>query len=174
MSLERFREEFELPVTNFYNRYIPNVSRKDINEAFIEAIFSVGEPKPFSEAEKFLEALHKEGIRMALLSSHVQKKIEQEMKDYGFSKFFVKIKGSVHDKRETILDLIKKCNFKKEETVFIGDMTHDIETGKMANVRTIAVTWGYDSKEKLKKAEPDYIVDSFEELKELILKNPKV
>ncbi len=174
VSMDKFRDEFELPALNFYRRYLPNINIEQLRKDFVEAIYSIEGPKPFPEAMKFLKSIHEKGVKIALLSSHLQKKVEEEMEEYGFSKFFDHVKGSVHDKREEIMELLDKCGFKVEETAFVGDMTHDIETGKMANVRTIAVTWGYESKEKLEKANPDYIVESFEELKDVILKKPNL
>jgi len=49
----------------------------------------------------------------------------------------------------------------------VGDMPHDIEAGKQAHVTTIGVTWGYQP-EKLEDAEPDFSVNSFEELREIL------
>ncbi len=174
VSMDKFREEFELPALNFYRRYLPNIKKEELRKEFIDAIYSIDGPKPFPEAMKFLESLHEKGVKIALLSSHLRKKVEEEIDDYGFAKFFKHVKGSAHDKREEIVGLLDECEFKEEETAFVGDMTHDIESGKKANVTTIAVTWGYEPKEKLEKANPDHIVESFDELKELILKNPKV
>ena len=47
-------------------------------------------------------------------------------------------------------------------------MVHDIETAKLAKVKSIAVLSGYDEKEKLEKAEPDYILQDIGELPALI------
>ena len=170
ISFEKFLEEYELPYMKFYERYIHDMTKEQFSEIYSEAIHSVEEPKAFPGTKKFLEFIHKKGIKMALLSSLVHEKMEKEIENYGFSKFFVDIKGSVHDKREAILDLIEECKFKENETAFVGDTRHDIETGKKANLMTIGVNWGYEPKEKLEKANPDHIVESFDELKELILK----
>jgi len=43
---------------------------------------------------------------------------------------------------------------------YIGDTTGDMLEGRRAQVKTIAVTWGFHSREKLKSAEPEFIVDS--------------
>ena len=104
---------------------------------------------------------------MAILSSHPHKKLKMEIKNYGFSKLFVDINGSVHDKTKTIIEIMKKNKFIPDETVCIGDMIHDIEAGKKAGVITIAVSWGYQTKTQLMSAKPNYIVNDFVELKEM-------
>jgi phosphoglycolate phosphatase len=64
--------------------------------------------------------------------------------------------------------IIAKYNIPKDRVLFIGDMTVDIETGKNANVRTCAVAYGFDDKEKLKGLNPDLLIDDLMELKDLI------
>jgi phosphoglycolate phosphatase len=64
--------------------------------------------------------------------------------------------------------IIAKYKAPKDRVLFIGDMTVDIETGKNANVRTCAVTYGFHDKDKLKELGPDLLVDDLMELKDLI------
>lgn len=169
LSFEEFKREFELPYMNFYRRYLPSVSKTEIDRIFPKAIHSVEEPTPYPQVREILEALSGEGIRMAVLSAMTQTKIDKEVGDYGFAEFFLSIKGGVNDKREEILKLMQECGFDKKETAYVGDATHDIDTGKVANVTTIAVCWGYQPKEKLLKANPDFVAENFEQLKELLL-----
>lgn len=67
---------------------------------------------------------------------------------------------------ETVLN---RLNVSKEKTILIGDSTVDIQTGKNAGVKTCAVTYGFDSKETLQKAQPDYVIDSMKEVMDLFL-----
>jgi len=64
--------------------------------------------------------------------------------------------------------IIAKYGTHKDRVLFIGDMTVDIETGKNANVRTCAVSYGFHDKDKLKEFGPDLLVDDLMELKDLI------
>ncbi len=63
--------------------------------------------------------------------------------------------GKSYTKDEMILDIIKKHNLKKKETVMIGDAPSDIIAGKKAGVYTAGVLWGYgsDKKELIKNAD---------------------
>ena len=54
------------------------------------------------------------------------------------------------------------------EAVMIGDSEIDILAGRSAGTRTCAVTFGYRSAEQLRAAEPDLIIDRFEQLQEVI------
>ena len=44
-----------------------------------------------------------------------------------------------------------------------------IKTGKNANLKTIAVTWGFRSREILEAENPDFIADNAEEMLKHIL-----
>ncbi len=46
------------------------------------------------------------------------------------------------------------------DVVYIGDEHRDIEACKKAQIRIISVTWGIDPLTLLKKANPDYIVET--------------
>jgi len=68
----------------------------------------------------------------------------------------------------TLLKLLEKYKVTPERALFIGDMVVDVETGKNAKTHTCAVTYGFDNKEKLEKAGPDFLIDDILKLKELI------
>ncbi len=61
-----------------------------------------------------------------------------------------------------VFEVLKRLDVSKSETVIIGDSNFDIEAGKAAGVKTVAVTYGYRSKEALKEA--DFMIDKFREL----------
>ncbi len=61
-----------------------------------------------------------------------------------------------------VFEVLKRLDVSKSETVIIGDSNFDIEAGKAAGVKTVAVTYGYRSKEALKEA--DFMIDKFGEL----------
>lgn len=65
-------------------------------------------------------------------------------------------------------ELIEKLEISKDEILYIGDSEVDVETGKNTGVKTIAVTWGFRDKDFLETTSADYIVDTTDELKELI------
>jgi len=77
-------------------------------------------------------------------------------------------------KADKIIRSMKKFNFEANQTFMIGDALSDIMEGKKAGVQTIAVTWGYQSREKLAEGNPNLIVEKPDELLEIFLsKDPK-
>ena len=51
----------------------------------------------------------------------------------------------------------------------IGDRKHDIIGGKSLNIDTIGVRYGYGIGNELEQSEADYIVDTVESLRTLLL-----
>jgi phosphoglycolate phosphatase len=61
-----------------------------------------------------------------------------------------------------VLEVMKRFGAAKDEAVMIGDSSYDIQAGRAAGIKVIAVTYGFRSRETLKDA--DYIIDKLDEL----------
>ncbi len=61
-----------------------------------------------------------------------------------------------------VLKAMEIIGYGPEETLIVGDSNADIESGKKAGIRTIAVTYGYRHVQYLNNA--DYLINDFEEL----------
>lgn len=61
---------------------------------------------------------------------------------------------------------LNKLGLKPESAIIVGDSNFDIEAGKAAGVKTIAVTYGYKPKEMLKGA--DFMIDNMNKLPEAL------
>ena len=121
-------------------------------------------PQVYSDAKLSLKKLVKKGIRLAVVSSHPEKNLKEEAKEYGLVDFFEKFLGGSRDKTLGILDILKTWNVSSKETGFIGDTIYDIQAAKKANVFSIGITTGYHIKSRLLKEKPDLIVKSLKDL----------
>jgi 8-oxo-dGTP pyrophosphatase MutT (NUDIX family) len=72
------------------------------------------------------------------------------------------------DKRKVILHLLAEHDLDASETIFIGDMVHDIETARHAGVVSCAVLTGYDSLRKLQAANPDLLFRNLREVRDFL------
>ncbi|MCK5123004.1 MAG: HAD family hydrolase [Candidatus Pacebacteria bacterium] len=170
ITLEKFKEEFILPYMNFYKKFKNNPDKKIIDEWFDKEMDLINKSKLFPEVKEVLEFLKQKEIKMIILSSYCQESLEREIKDNNLQNFFLNINGSVYDKTEAVIEIMQKNNFKKEETICIGDMTYDIDMGKKAKIKIVAISQGYQSKEKLFEKNPDFLIENLGELKSFILK----
>jgi phosphoglycolate phosphatase-like HAD superfamily hydrolase len=78
---------------------------------------------------------------------------------------------SVFGKPQKLKYIIKKHHLSLENTVYIGDEQRDIEAAFKAQLQSIAVTWGFNTRELLLTSNPTYIVDTPQELYDVIYKN---
>ena len=68
-----------------------------------------------------------------------------------------------------VLYILEATQTDASEALVVGDATYDILMGRGANCRTCAVTYGNQSAEQLSSAQPDFIIDNFEEVGRLAL-----
>jgi len=68
-----------------------------------------------------------------------------------------------------IYNAMSETGVTPENTVMIGDTVYDMQMGKAARAKTIAVTWGYHSKDELTQVQPDYLVNTRDELEAILM-----
>ncbi len=171
ISFEEFRREYEQPYMIFFHKYLPGLVRIDEEEAFklaYKELVLENPPKLFFGIKDGLERFKKSGITMIILGSMFREALLREIENFGLQGIFKEFNTDVHDKAEFINDIIKRNNFNPKETIFIGDTTQEVDAGKKGGTLTAAVTWGYQSEEKLRAANPDFLVHNLEELEKII------
>ncbi len=121
--------------------------------------------RPFDGLIPVLEALQKDHL-LAVISSNGFRTIRRMLERFGFDPYFEEILGSdfLFSKKEKIDHALAKYGIPPERTFYIGDTTGDIVEARAAGVRTVAVTWGWHSRERLAAAHPDFLVDTPEGL----------
>lgn len=170
--LTRGREEFlELFEGNFYESLVQKgVDMEKFTTASVNILSKVNyaEMKPFDAIRPVLRELAK-NHPMIIISSNDTPTIVEALRLYDFDGIFQEILGSdfMFSKRDKILHVIKKYNVTLQDIYYIGDTTGDMKEGREAGVKTVGVTWGWHSKEKMKAAQPDYLFDKPEDLLQL-------
>ena len=117
--------------------------------------------------------LKEQGIRCAVLSNKPDRQAVHVVETVFGKDLFFKVQGQkegVPRKPDptAFLQIAGEMGATPEETIYIGDSEVDIRTGHAAGMRTIGVSWGFRSREVLKEANAAYIVDTAQELLELI------
>ena len=172
LSLEDFRAQFCLPFTTFYDRHTPDVPMPQLEKwfhgRFKEVQDSVVE-LPF--AREFLEFCRAQGLRTFLLSTIHPDHFAAQTALNQFHEFLDRPYTGVWDKREKIGEILAENGLAPRETLFIGDMQHDVETAKHGGIWSAAVLTGYNRLDQLRLSEPDVIVEHLGELKKILLRN---
>ncbi|MCC7376953.1 MAG: NUDIX domain-containing protein [Verrucomicrobiales bacterium] len=172
MSREQFRAEFKLPFTGFYERHLPQIPMDQLEKWFHSRFREVqGSVVELPHARRFLEFCRERGVRTLLLSTMHPDHFAVQNRAIGFGAFLDHPYLGVWDKREKIHQILKDHGLRPEETVFIGDMEHDIETAKHGGILSVGVLTGYNASHQLQQAGPTRVVEHLGELQAILEAN---
>lgn len=127
----------------------------------------------YKGVEDILEILKDSPYKISLLTTKAQDQTEKILEHFNLTSNFDFIMGRTngipHKPDPTPFFMIcDNLKVEPEKSLMVGDTELDILCGKNANAKTVAVTYGYRSIEKLNEYSPDYMIDNLLELKTLI------
>ncbi|HMJ67220.1 MAG TPA: NUDIX domain-containing protein [Candidatus Binatia bacterium] len=169
LTLDQFRSEFSLPFKGFYDRHLPHVKIEQL-ETWFHARFKTVQDSivPLPHAREFLEFCRNRDLRCFVLSAVHRDHFAVQETTVGFTAFIKQAYLGVWDKRAKIHEILSDHKLHPGETLFVGDMQHDIETAKHGGVHSCAVLTGYNSAAQLRASEPDLIVEHLGELRQIL------
>ena len=172
ISMEELKEEWEQPHMIFYNKYLPNLTEGEEWEAYKEGILSKDCPKSndFPGICGLIKKLKAKGYFLGVITTDLAETILPEIKNYGLENIFNEVVTDSSDKIVSLKNMLRKYNFNPAETFFIGDSNHEIIAGKVTGVKTVAVTWGFNTEKYLKSKGPDYLAHNIKELENFLIK----
>ncbi len=133
------------------------------------------ENKVFPGMEEMLQALKEAGKTLLVATSKPEHFARQILSHFHLDSYFSFIGGA--DMAETrvkkgdvVRYVLEESGIpEKEEAVMVGDREHDILGAKENGLDSVGVLFGYGDREELEQAEADWIVETVEELKHLLL-----
>jgi phosphoglycolate phosphatase-like HAD superfamily hydrolase/ADP-ribose pyrophosphatase YjhB (NUDIX family) len=171
LTMDRFRAEFSLPFKDFYLRFLPGIPVTELEPVFHGHFTTANVPvEEIPHAREFLKFCRDHGLRTFVLSTVHPAYYAKQTAANGFDKYIDRAYLAVWDKRRKIAQLLSENNLAAEETLFIGDMQHDIETARHGGVFSCGVLTGYNRLEQLRESKPDLIVEHLGELREILLR----
>ena len=120
-----------------------------------------------------LSALREAGVPMAVTSNKPAYFTREIVEALGLASCFRAIVGPEMVVRpkpdpEMVLMAVEALGRPKEEVLYVGDMTIDIDTCRRAGIAVCIVPLGSDPRDRLVAAQPDFLVDRFEEIRRLV------
>ncbi|KAB8317381.1 HAD-IA family hydrolase [Tolypothrix campylonemoides VB511288] len=130
----------------------------------------IKELKPISGIKETLVVLNNNGYRLGIITSNSQDNVTDFLRVNDLDNLFDFVYSGVtiFGKTTIINNVLKQKQIKTQEVIYVGDETRDIEASKKANIKVIAVTWGFNSQEVLAKQNPDFLIHHPYELFEVI------
>ncbi len=129
--------------------------------------------KPYNGIYEMLEQLNTKGINLAILSNKPHEFAVPTVKHFFPTIQFDIVFGSrEHVERkpapDAVYEILEMLHITKEECLFVGDTSTDMRTAVNAGVDAIGVSWGFRTVDELKGAGAKYIIDSPDELFQLL------
>ena len=131
-------------------------------------------PEAFPGVVETLKALKSQGFTLTIASSRSRNSLTELTRDMGIADYISYLIGAddvkeAKPKPEPVLKTLAAMQFAASETLVVGDMAVDVLMGANAGTKTCGVTWGNGTREDLKEAGADFIIDRIEELIEIAM-----
>jgi phosphoglycolate phosphatase len=118
------------------------------------------------------------GYKKAVISNKRESLSKRVLENLDLLRYFDMVVGSdtTPERKPSpvpILYVLEHFHFQPDEAVIVGDSNFDIEAGKNAGVKTVAVTYGFREKEYLINA--DYLIDNIKAFRAILdINSPKL
>jgi phosphoglycolate phosphatase len=125
--------------------------------------------QPFDGIPEVLRALRERGVQLGILSSNSTRNIQRFLDRQGLQ-MFAHVDGgaSMLGKARHLRKLLTRARLDPRDVLYVGDEVRDIEAAHAAGLRSVAVSWGYASREALLRRSPTHVVDQPTDLVDVI------
>lgn len=179
---ERTLEEVRMFVGNgirkLIERAVPAETTKEkideLLKVFLEyyEIHSSDNTCAYPGIKNLVENLKKLGIKTAVSTNKADEPAQELGKKY-FNGIFDLIVGQKDGLRtkpapDSVNEILRILNIQKKDAVYIGDSDVDIQTAKNSDLDFIGVSWGFRGRKFLEQNGAKNIVDSADEILELV------
>ena len=129
--------------------------------------------KPYDGIIEALVDFRKKGYTLVALSNKPDHTLSVLFKAMDLYKYFDYVKGQEDGTPRKpdpymVNYILDKYSMSKDQAILIGDTEVDYETAKNSGLTFIAVTWGFRTREELKRLDPQYMVDDVFGLRKII------
>ena len=132
------------------------------------------ENEPYQGISELLEELHLSGKLVYVVTSKLEKYAKMIIRHFEFDRYIDDLQGAEHTgkhsgKGQLISELMKRNRISPSSSVvMIGDTHYDMIGAKENDISSIAICYGFGTPEALSACNPDYMVETVDELTELL------
>lgn len=129
---------------------------------------------PYPGTVEMLDRLRTVGVRLAVLTNKDHAAAVPLAARYFGEDAFDVVQGRVDafppkPAAPITLHVLEQLGAAPETTLYVGDSNVDVACGHNAGLKVAGVTWGFRGRDELAEAGADYLVDTNEQLTELVL-----
>jgi phosphoglycolate phosphatase len=156
---EKYLDIFEFPVLKYYEKLGFDFHSDSFEELSMEFIndyhLALEQAELYRDVEECLQKLQQRGYKQMVLSAMELNALNNSIKNLGVYDYFENITG-LNDhyaagKIQLAEELIYRSGIKAEETIFMGDTTHDYEVAEAIGADCILIARGHHSEKRLAK-----------------------
>lgn len=123
---------------------------------------------------ELMHGIRSAGLRTGVVTSKNREGTRRGLRLFGLEEFMEVLVCADDVERpkphpEPVERAVRLLGADPASTIFVGDSIHDLHSGRGAGVLTGAVLWGPFRREELEPAQPDFWLESPEDLKRLLL-----
>lgn len=167
-------------VNMLFHRALPEELK---NEEWVQKLRSVMIPyytehctdltKPYDGIPELLAKLMADGVKVAVASNKYQAATTSMVEHYFPDVPFVAALGQregvpIKPNPVIIDDIMQLVECSRSEVLYVGDTAVDMQTARNAGIAAVGVTWGFRPRTELAAENPQFIVDTVEELEEIV------
>ena len=128
----------------------------------------------YPDVPQTLQRLRDAGYRMAVVTNKPNLFVAPLLQQAGIDHFFdYLLGGDVLSTRKPdpapLLHVCKQLQIAPERTLMIGDSRNDIDAARAAVICSVGLTYGYNHGEPIEETDPDWVMDKFSQLADLLL-----
>ena len=116
--------------------------------------------------EKMIRELYESGFGMGILSSNADGNVRRFLCHYHLEGcfHFVEAGTSLFGKGSRLRTILKRESREAPAVMYVGDETRDMEAARDAGIHGVAVCWGVNGREAMLTEDPDFCVDTPDDL----------
>lgn len=132
----------------------------------------VAEVQPFDGMIEQVRLLHEQGFTLYILSASSRRTIHRFLQHHELTGYFRAIYAGAapFGKEPKVRRLIRRQRLQHDVCWMVGDLATDAIAAKASGMKTVGVTWGFDSRESLERA-ADFVVDKPADISRVIMAN---
>jgi phosphoglycolate phosphatase len=119
----------------------------------------------FPGIKEVLLELKNSGFQLGIITSNSRENVLASIQNNGLQDTFDFIySGTTFGKHKVINRWLKQQNINPAKVIYVGDEIRDIEAARKTRIKVIAVCWGFNSRSALAAHNPDFLIESPQEL----------
>lgn len=180
-SDEECASKIGLPLNACFEALYPDLPADDIQhcaDTYRKIFFEKASnlmPQAFPGVTETLRQLKERGLTLTIASSRSHRSLVELTRNLGIADCISYLLGAddvtmAKPAPEAVLNTLSAMGFSASETLVVGDMNVDVLMGARAGAETCGVTYGNGTRKELEDAGADYIIDSIDQLADMIIR----